>query len=249
MGSWLNSHHDILGAKDTGDWVHATGNGLSESDKVWLNARPLRAEHLSCASNTGLDLVADEENVVLLAECLHVTKVAVIWDNDTGLALNWFNDNSSSLLAELLKELLDIGNIVVADGLSGGWVEGANAWDVWTIVVSRLWVGRESNSSHCASVEVLLDTEDQGLALLDALALVCPLSRNLNRGLDGLSSGVHWENHVVAEDLLDLLGPFWEDIVMECAGGEGEAGGLVAECLDQFWMAVALVDSRIGLKR
>jgi hypothetical protein len=71
-------------------------------------------------------------------------------------------------------------------------------------------------------VEIFGSTKDQSLALWDTLHLVCPLPGNLDGRLDCLGTSVHGQNHVIAENFPDFLSPLWEDIVMECAGGEGK---------------------------
>lgn len=45
----------------------------------------LEAEQLSSPGESGLDLVADEEDIVLLAESLAALKVVVVGNDDTGI--------------------------------------------------------------------------------------------------------------------------------------------------------------------
>lgn len=95
-------------------------------------------------------------------------------------------------------------------------------------------------------MEVVSDTEDESLAGLNALDLVRPLTGNLDGGLGSLSTSVHGQRHVVAEDIADLLRPAGEDIVVESTGAEGQAAGLLDEDLDELGVAVALVDGTVG---
>lgn len=95
-------------------------------------------------------------------------------------------------------------------------------------------------------MEVLGGSKDEGLVLRNTLDLVCPLASNLDGSLDGLSTGAHGQTHVVAENLLDLLGPLGEDIVVESARAEGEAAGLLSQGLDKLRVAVTLVDGAVG---
>ena len=101
-------------------------------------------------------------------------------------------------------------------------------------------------STYGTSVEVVLDAEDNGLVWRDALDLVPPLAGNLDTGLDGLSTGVHGQDHVVAEILGDELGELGEDIVVEGPGAESEGCGLLGQGLDELRVAVALVDGGVG---
>lgn len=49
----------------------------------------------------------------------------------------------------------------------------------------------------------------------DAFGLVRSLTSSLARGLSGLYSRVHREGHIITKDLVDLLCPLREDIVVE----------------------------------
>lgn len=82
--------------------------------------------------------------------------------------------------------------------------------------------------------------------LWDALDLIAPLPRNLHRGFDRLRAGVHRQDHVVAEELGDILGEPRKDIVVECSRAEGQPLGLLRQGLDQLRMTMALIDGRIG---
>lgn len=95
-------------------------------------------------------------------------------------------------------------------------------------------------------MEVIEGGEDQCFALRHVLHLVSPLPRNLDGSLYSLCAGVHGQRHVIAKHLLHLLGPDGEDIVVECARGQGQTAGLLGQGLDQFWVAMALVDSAVG---
>lgn len=70
--------------------------------------------------------------------------------------------------------------------------------------------------TYCASVEVLLDRENESLVLRDPLDLVSPFARNLDSGLDSLCAGVHGQDHVETEERRCVLGEAWEHIVVEC---------------------------------
>ena len=70
-------------------------------------------------------------------------------------------------------------------------------------------------------MEVLLYREYQRLVLWYALHLVTPLARNLDCCLYCLSTCVHGEDHVEAEQLGGILSEAREDIVVEGATAEG----------------------------
>lgn len=100
--------------------------------------------------------------------------------------------------------------------------------------------------TYGAAVEVVLNTEHEGLVLRDALDLVPPLSGNLDAGLDGFGASVHGQHHVEAKELGDELGELGEHIVVKGTRAQGQARGLVDQDLHQFGMAVSLVHGGIG---
>ena len=104
----------------------------------------------------------------------------------------------------------------------------------------------ESVETYCTTVEILCSGENQRFVLWYALDPVCPFPSNFDCRLNGFCACVHGQNHVVAECVFDLLGPFGEDVVVECAGGEGESLRLFAECFYELGMTVPLVDGRVG---
>lgn len=95
-------------------------------------------------------------------------------------------------------------------------------------------------------MEVVLGAEHEGLVLGDTLYLVSPLTGDFDGSLNSLGTSVHRQNHVVAKDLADLLGPLGEDIVVESTRREREAAGLLGQGLHEFGVAVALVNGRVG---
>ncbi|KAI6757198.1 hypothetical protein HG531_003023 [Fusarium graminearum] len=136
MSARLNNQHDLLAAENAAHRVHATRDGLSKSDKVGLDVGPFRAKHASSSSNTSLNLVANEQNIVLGAESLDLGEVIIVGDNNTSLTLNRLADESSGLLAVGLENLFEIGNVVVSDGLSGGGVDGTDVGNIRAVVLS-----------------------------------------------------------------------------------------------------------------
>lgn len=76
--------------------------------------------------------------------------------------------------------------------------------------------------AHCAAVEVLLDREDEGFVLGNALDLVSPFPGDLYGSLDRFGARVHGQNHLEAQHLGDKLGEAGEDIIVKCARAESE---------------------------
>ena len=74
-----------------------------------------------------------------------------------------------------------------------------------TEAVAILLVGREADDGDGAAVEIVGADDDLGLAVRDALDLVAPLARRLDRGLDRLGAGVHRQRHVEAGEFVQFL--------------------------------------------
>lgn len=106
--------------------------------------------------------------------------------------------------------------------------------------------GQGHEGAYSSAVEVILSTQDDSLVLGNALDLVTPLAGDLDASLDRLGTSVHGHNHVEAEVAGDELGKAREDIIVESAGAQSEAGSLVNQSLDQLGVAVALVDGGVG---
>ena len=74
--------------------------------------------------------------------------------------------------------------------------------------------------SDGTAMEVPCDAEDNSLTLRYALLLICPLTGELDRSLDGLSSRVHRQDHVKAKHGRNLLGISAEYRIVECPRGQ-----------------------------
>lgn len=119
MFSRLDTEHDVLVGEDCADGVDTARQGLAEGDDVGLDAVPLRAEHLPGSSETGLDLVNDEENVVLFAQFGAAGEVSVVRDKDTGFALNWLDDEAGDFVSVRFQCCFEVLGVVVPDGAGG----------------------------------------------------------------------------------------------------------------------------------
>ena len=90
MLAGLNGQHDLVVGQDCRDGKDAARKGLADGYNVGTDALMVAGEHTSGTSDTGLDLVRDEQDVVLLAEVVALFQIAVVWHVDSGLALDRF---------------------------------------------------------------------------------------------------------------------------------------------------------------
>ena len=91
----LDGEHDILAAQNAGHRVHAARDSLAQQDQVGLDSAPFMAEELSRAGDARLDLVADQQGVVLVAQRSGFAQVVIVWDDNARLALNRLDKESS----------------------------------------------------------------------------------------------------------------------------------------------------------
>ncbi len=71
--------------------------------------------------------------------------------------------------------------------------------------VAVLFIAREADDGRRAAVEVVGADDDLGLAVGNALDLVSPLARGLDRGLHRFGARVHGQRHVEAGQVVQLL--------------------------------------------
>lgn len=116
--------------------IHAAGDGLSKSHKIRLNVSPLVAEHFTSTANARLDLITDEQHVVLLAQSRNLAQVVIVRHNYACLALDGFDNESSSLLAVSFEDSLEVCYIVVTDGVATRGADGSDVWHVRAVVIS-----------------------------------------------------------------------------------------------------------------
>lgn len=92
VGAGLDGQHDVLTPQHARDGIHAAGDGFAEEDEVGFDAAPFVAEEFAGAGDAGLDLVADEEDVVFVAEGAGFGEVAFRGDDDAGFALDGLDE-------------------------------------------------------------------------------------------------------------------------------------------------------------
>lgn len=87
----FDGQHNVLATENTRHGVHSTGDGLSQEHQVRCDPTPFMTQKLSRAGNTGLDLVTDQQDIVLIAQGPGVTQVLLVRNDNTCLALNRLN--------------------------------------------------------------------------------------------------------------------------------------------------------------
>ena len=79
----------------------AGGDALGERDHVGLVAVALAAEHVAEAAERGDDLVADEQDVVLVADLAHALPVAVGWGERAAGVLHRLHEHRGDAVGAL----------------------------------------------------------------------------------------------------------------------------------------------------
>lgn len=97
--------------------------------------------------------------------------------------------------------LLEVLGVVEAQQLASGGGHGADAGNVGAVVDAAFRIGAHRYGAKGAAVEVLGNTQHEGLIFGDLLGLVAPFACNLDARFDRLGARVHREDHVESEVL------------------------------------------------
>ena len=90
--------HYRLGARRGRDWK-AAAEALAEDDDVGLDAQVLETVEAAAATESDLDLVADDEDAVAAADALDFMKEARGWDDHAPVRLDWLEKECRELAA------------------------------------------------------------------------------------------------------------------------------------------------------
>ena len=107
-------------------------------------------------------------------------------------------------------------------------------------------VRRETDDRSGATVEVILADQNLRPVWSDALAVVGPLAGRFDGSLDGFRPRVHGQHHLHPAQFRQFPTEQRQLIIAISPRREGDPLGLLPECPQDAWMAVALVDRRVG---
>ena len=111
--------------------------------------------------------------------------------------------------------------------------------------VAILRLGRKADDRDRAAVEVAGADDDLGAVGGNALDLVAPFARGLERGLDGFGAAVRGKRAIEAGDFGEPLQQRRQKLVVEDAGRDGEPLRLLDERAHDARMRVAVAHRRI----
>ncbi len=177
---------------------------------------------------------------MLVADVIAFLQIALVGDVHAGLALDRLDEETGNLVAVLLQHLLQRVGVVV------GYADETGSHRA--VVGIALRVVAHSDDGDGAAVEVAFAADNHNLVVLDAFLDDAPAAGQLQGCLVGLGTAVHRQHLLIAEIFGHVFFPLAKAVVIESAAREGQLVGLVAEGLDDFRVAMALVDSRIGRK-
>ena len=210
---------------------------LAKDNDIRFAAIVINSQAVTSASQTSLDLIGNQKNVVLFTELLHIGHVSIVGNNHTGFTLDGFNHEGSDIGTVPLKLGLQTRQIVVLDTGEARHV-GAKA-SVGSGVVGT------GNGRQSTAPEIVAGKDDAGLILRDALDVISPTTGELDGGLATLHSRVHGKDTVVTKVGGDKLGILTEGVIVKGAGGKCELLGLLDQRADNFGMAMSLIDGRV----
>src|SRR5579859_4220610 len=81
-----------LGTRGVGAEREAVGDSLRGDQDVGGHAIMLDGEHFSSAAETGLDLVGDKQNSVLVEDLLHLAEIVFWRDKNSTFTHDWLGD-------------------------------------------------------------------------------------------------------------------------------------------------------------
>ena len=234
MITWLDAHHHFIIAEGATDWHHSARESFAHGHNVGLDAFPMVGHELASTSETGLDLICNEEYIVLGAKFSHLLQVSCFRNDDTSLTLDALKHYTAYVLAVwCFQELLN--SIDVFEG---------NEWESRcerSEPLVSLGIIASSRRGDSASPEVSLHENDFSLVLGDSLLCVAPLPSHFDRGLGGFDSCVHRQELVVAHGLAQILATLTHLVIVERSRSVCDSLGLVHESLQDLGVAMALV--------
>ena len=76
--------------------------GYKPSQNMKTRSRPCQRK----GSQTSLNLITNQKDVMLLAKRMYPGQVIVVWDHNPGFSLNWLNQERAYFLSNCIKYFL-----------------------------------------------------------------------------------------------------------------------------------------------
>ena len=187
--------HHVVGADERRHRQQAAAQRLAEDHAVGLHAVVLAREELAGAAHAGLDLVADQQHVALAADARALREIARRRHDDAAFALDRLDQERRGVAADRARERVGVAerNRAGSRGANGPKPSRYCGSDEKpTIVIERPW-------------KLLRAHDDLGAVGGNALDLVAPLARGLERGLDRLGAAVRGQRAVEPGQLREPL--------------------------------------------
>ena len=184
---------DVAIGDDGGQRHDPATERLAEDVHVGDDALVLAGERRAGPAETRLDLVRHQEDAALGAELAGRTEVPLGRHDHARLALDRFDEERDRVVIDRGAKRFHIS---VRDGPEprGERAEAA----------LRGRIVGEPDDRDRSPVEVPVSDDDLRAVGGDPLHVVAPPPRGLDRGLDGLGSGVHGEHHVLVREVREI---------------------------------------------
>ena len=102
--------------------------------------------------------------------------------------------------------------------------------------------GGKGDSGHGAAVKVIFTGDDLRLTFRNLLDIIGPAANGLYGSFHRFRSGVHGQDPLLARQLSHFFIKETESVVVKGAGGERHLIRLFFQRLDQFGVAVAVIE-------
>jgi hypothetical protein len=97
-------------------------------------------------------------------------------------------------------------------------------------------------------MKIARSAENNGTTFGHTFLFIRPFARELDPRFDGLSPGIHWQDHVIAKNLGNFLCESTKDGIVKCPRRQSETLSLLHQGCYNAWVAVALIYGA-GVKR
>src|SRR6516164_8640742 len=194
----------------------------------------LFGEQPAGATEPGLNLVENQDDVVARTNLADRSEIAGRRNDHARLALNWFDQEGDRVGRDRRFERCGVAK---GHNVETGR-EGAET-------VARGCVGAEADDRQSAAVEIVGADDDFGLILRHTLNLIAPFARNLDRAFHRFGTRVHGQDLVRTGGSAEFLAEQRELIVHESPRGYREPRCLLGERRQDARVAVPLIDRRI----
>mmetsp|Transcript_21210 Transcript_21210/g.35104 ORF Transcript_21210/g.35104 Transcript_21210/m.35104 type:complete len:335 (+) Transcript_21210:255-1259(+) len=238
MFTRVEGQHDFVTGQDGRDGQDTAREGLPQDNNIWFAVIVMDGQLVSSSTQTSLHFISNQQNIVLGTQCLGLGQVPIIGHYDTSFSLNGFHHESGNISTILLQFHLQGSQIIVRHGIKSRHVRSKSP--------KGRWIVRRRHGRQGATPKVVIGKEDLGLIGSNALDFVSPFACQLDGRFATLHASIHGKHAIVSKVLCHEFRVRAQGVIVKGAGCERQRFSLFRQGGNDFGVAVALIDSRIG---